>query len=401
MALETTGDDAGLTAATRIAGNTRANVKGLWFFAVLWNVVSAPVLVYIPPELARQPVAALGFLFPIAGVGLIAWALVTTARSRRFGATWLDTTRGPARPGDTWHAAVMARLPQPDGGDGYTVSMKLTCLQRTISRSSDDTSERERILWREEMDVDSSRIRFGGEQASIPVRFDIPADALITTAVGKGEGVLWVLTAEAALPGVNLKEDFDVPVRRTAGDVTPAPASAATPAAMVSVDDLARSGITVQPAPGGMAFRYAPMRNVPFAIGITAFTALWTGALWVQIYLGFPWFFPIVTGLFDLLLGFITLELWLGTTTVTAAAGELRVHHTLLGIGGTRVIAAADIASIGLHIGMQTQGRYGTPYYDIRARLKSGRKRTLGSGVRNKRHAEWLAAQMRASIGIK
>src|SRR6185503_9976932 len=115
MALETTGDAAVLNAATRIAGNTRANVKGVWFFALLWNVVSAPVLVYIPPELARQPAAALGFLFPIVGVGLMAWALVTTARARRFGATWLDTTPGPARPGATWRAAVMARLPQPDG----------------------------------------------------------------------------------------------------------------------------------------------------------------------------------------------------------------------------------------------------------------------------------------------
>jgi hypothetical protein len=375
----------------------------------LWNVVSAPVLVYIPPELARQPVAALGFVFPIAGAGLIAWALVATARSRRFGATWLDTTHGAARPGSPWQAAVMATLPRPEGGDGYTVSLKLTCLQRTISRSSDDSSERERILWREETEIDASRVAFDGEHASIPVRFDIPADALVTTAVGKGEGVLWVLTAEAALPGVNLKEDFDVPVRRStvddgaAGSRDPAlrTTAAHTPAAIVSVDDLARSGITVQPAPGGMAFRYARMRNVPFAIGITAFTALWTGALWVQIYLGFPWFFPIVTGLFDLLLGFITLELWLGTTTVTAAAGELRVHHTLLGIGGTRVIAAADVASIEPHIGMQTQGRYGTPYYDLRARLKSGRKQTLGSGVRNKRHAEWLAAQMRTLIGMK
>ena len=409
MALETTGDAAGLKAPARIAGNTRANVKGLWFFAVLWNVVSAPVLVYIPPEFARQPVAALGFVFPIAGAGLIAWALVATARSRRFGATWLDATHGPARPGHTWQAAVMARLPHADGGDGYAVSVKLTCLQRIISRSGDDRSERERILWREETEIDSSRIVFGAEQASIPVRFDIPADALVTTAVGKGEGVLWVLTAEAALPGVNFKEDFDVPVRRStvddsaAGSIAPARRTTAAhaPAAIVSVDDLARSGITVQPAPGGLAFQYARMRNAPFAVGITAFTALWTGALWVQIYLGFPWFFPIVTGLFDLLLGFITLELWLGTTTVTAAAGELRVHHTLLGIGGTRVIAAADVASIELHIGMQTQGRYGTPYYDLRARLKSGRKRTLGSGVRNKRHAEWLAAQTRAAVGIK
>ena len=48
-----------------------------------------------------------------------------------------------------------------------------------------------------------------------PCASHLPADALETTAVGKGAGVLWVLTAEAALPGVNLREDFDVPVRRT------------------------------------------------------------------------------------------------------------------------------------------------------------------------------------------
>ena len=52
---------------------------------------------------------------------------------------------------------------------------------------------------------------FGPQGASIPVGFDIPADARETTAVGRGEGIIWVLTAEAALPGVNLKEDFDVP----------------------------------------------------------------------------------------------------------------------------------------------------------------------------------------------
>ena len=50
---------------------------------------------------------------------------------------------------------------------------------------------------------------------------------------------------------------------------------------------------------------------------------------------------------------------------------------------------------------MQTQGRFGTPYYDIRATLKNGRKRTLGGGIRQKRHAEWLAAQVRGTIGIR
>ena len=74
---------------------------------------------------------------------------------------------------------------------------------------------------------------------------------------------------------------------------------------------------------------------------------------------------------------------------------------TLLGAGARRTLAAAEIASIDLHINMQTQGRFGTPYYEVRARLKNGRVASLGDGIRNKRHAEWLAAQMRASIGLK
>jgi len=396
MALETTGD--AWPSATRISGNTRTNVKSIWFFTVLWNAVSAPVLVYIPPELARQPLAALGFLFPVVGAGLLVWALVTPARARRFGETWLDTSAGAARPGGTWHATIQARLPQPEDGARYAVTVKLTCLQRTISRNSDGNEERENILWREETDVDSTRIGFGGEQAAIPVRFDIPSDALETTAVGKGAGVLWVLTAEAALPGVNLREDFDVPVHRIGpgGSEDPRPRTAA----VVSIDDLARTGITVEPSADGMRFAFAPARNVSFATGVMALTAVFVGALWIQWYLSFPWIFRILTGLVDLLLVYVVIDLWLGTTVVVAGNGTLRVRHTVLGAGSTRTLHAAEIASIDLHINMQTQGRYGTPYYEVRARLTNGRKVSLGDGIRNKRHAEWLAAQMRASIGV-
>ena len=86
MAIETPGDT--FAAPTRIVGNTRTNVKGLWFFAVLWNVVSAPMLVFVPPELERQPFAALGFLYPVVGAGLIVWAAVTTAPWRRCRRRW-------------------------------------------------------------------------------------------------------------------------------------------------------------------------------------------------------------------------------------------------------------------------------------------------------------------------
>jgi hypothetical protein len=388
---------AGWQPATRIGANSRSNLKGLWVFTVLWNTVSAPVLVFIPPELERNPVAAIGFVFPVVGAGLLVWAVIATLRWRRFGEAWLEgmSAAGAGRP---WTAVLRTRLPEPAGG-GYAVVLRLSCLRRTVSRSNDDSNVQERILWREEAEVASSRIAFDAGGASIPVRFEIPADALGTTAVGKGAGVLWVLTAEATLPGVNLKEDFDVPVRGATAETVAAPAKIV--GSVVAPDELARTGIRVEPSGEGLTFRFAPRRNVAFAVGVTAFALLWTGAVWLQWFLGFPWIFPILFGLFDLLFVYIVIDLWLGRTVVTAGSGTLRVRRTVFGVGSTRTVAAADIASIELHIGMQTQGRHGTPYYDVRARLKNGRKVTVGSGVRNKRHAEWLADQIGGATGVR
>ncbi len=392
---------------TRIPGHTRANLKAAWAFAVVWNLVSAPLLVYIPAELERNPLAGIGFLFPIAGVGLFTWALIATLRWRRFGEPWLEPTSGVARPGSRWTGIVHAGLPSPGGGVGPAVMLRLSCLQRTVSRTSDDSSVHERILWREEAAVPSDQITFSPETASIPVRFDIPDDARETTAVGKGEGVLWVLTAESELPGVNLKEDFELSVR-SAADATPTLVSPRRDArrsgpSPVTTEDLARAGIRVEPAQDGMAYTFGAMRNVSFAVGLTAFTAIWTGALWVQWKVGFPWILPIlaITGLVELLLVVVVIDLWLGSTTTTIGSGHVRRRHTVLGLGTTRTIAASDIATIDLHISMQTEGRYGTPYYDVRAVLGNGRKVSLGSGVRSKQQAEWIAAQMRSAIGLR
>src|SRR5262249_1953872 len=116
---------------------------------------------------------------------------------------------------------------------------------------------------------------------------------------------------------------------------------------------------------------------------------------------GFPWIFPILTGLIDLLLVYIVLDLWLGGTVVVAGNGAIRARHSLLGVSRSRTLYAGEIAAIDLPINMQTQGRYGRPYYQVRARRTNGRKVSLGDGIRNKRHAEWLADQMRTAVGVR
>jgi len=283
------------------------------------------------------------------------------------------------------------------------VSIRLTCVQRTISRSH-DREIRETIVWRDEQEVPADRIAFTATGASIPVQFSLPPDALETTTTDKSAGILWSLAADAELPGVNLSEEFEVPVYRT-GDANAIEAVAVMPAMPlpsepVTTERLMRAGIDVTPTSEGTEYRFGAARNPSFALGTTAFTLLWTGALWLQWYLEVPRFFIVVTGLFELLLLFIVCDLWCGSTTVIVRPGAVRRRHSLLGLGAWRTIPVSEIASIALAISMQTSGRSGTPYYEIRVVLKNRRRYGLGDGIRSKRHAEWLLEHMKNEAGI-
>jgi len=392
-------------AAGRVASNTRASMRFAWTFAILWNAVSAPLIVIVPRELARKPIAAIGFLFPIVGIGLLVWAMRLTMRWRRFGSAIFEMTPVPAIPGGTLRGTVHTRLDPPSGTNALVVSVTLTCVHRTVSHGAENHEVRETILWREEQDVSGDRMAFTPMGTAIPVQFSLPSDALETTTIDKSAGVLWSLGAEAELPGVDLSEEFDVPVYRT-GDAQAVEGSTVVPntpipSEPVTTDRLARAGIDVDMTPRGTQYHFAAARNPSFAAGVSVFTLLWTGALWLQWYLEFPWIFIVVTALVEMLMLFIIADLWCGSTTVIIGSGAVQRRRSLLGIGAWRTIPFADISSVILNISMQTTGRAGTPYYEIRAMLKNGRRCALGDGIRKKRHAEWLASQMRTAIGLK
>jgi hypothetical protein len=383
-----------ITAA--IPGNTQSNVRTAWLFGVLWNLISTPLLFIVPGELERNHLAAIGLLFPVVGVGLLTWAVITTMRWRRFGASRFEM--GPATLGGQLAGTIHTRF---DDVHSLRVTLKLTCLDRITRGSGENRDTRENILWREEYVVPEGQIGRSAIGASIPVRFAIPADARATTAVGRSDGIVWVLGAEANLPGVDFKEDFDVPVRRgEAGTVEPDRSDAFAPTREpISPTDLAASGIHMTATPEGMQYYFAAARNASFGGGLTMFTLLWTGALWLQYTLDFPRIFIVITAGFELLLVLVVLDSWCGTTTVTIGSEAVRRRHAILGIGSTRVIAKPRIKSLDLHISMQTSGRTGTPYYALRATLDTGRRTHFAHGIRNKRHAEWLAERMRSEIG--
>lgn len=50
----------------------------------------------------------------------------------------------------------------------------------------------------------------------------------------------------------------------------------------------------------GGEYHFGAARHPSFAIGLTAFLLIWTAAIWLQLALDAPWFFPLLTGLFEL-----------------------------------------------------------------------------------------------------
>jgi len=393
------------SASTRVRSHTRSNLIGAWVFAVLWTLISAPILFFIPRELERKPIAVIGFIFPIIGIGLLSWALMLTLRWRRFGPAWFEMA-APASPGGMCAGSIRTRLDRPSPSEGLVVTVKLTCLQRIVRGSGKHRSVRENILWQEEQGVPAERILFTPTGAAIPVHFALPADARETTASSRSGGVFWALLVDASLPGLDLHEDFDVAVQGGAMAERPVQKDrpyevSVTPRPIVTREDLAAAGIHVRQTETGVEYHFGAARNPSFAIGLTAFVLIWTGALWLQIAIDAPVLFPLLTGLFELLLLVIAADLWLGTTTVTVGPHTVKCRQAIAGVGTTRAIPSTDIVKIDLHISMQTTGRSGTPYYEIRATTGAGRHRSLGSGIRNKAHAEWLAQEMRSAIGLR
>jgi hypothetical protein len=169
-------------------------------FRVLWNLISAPLLFVIPRELERNHLAAIGFLFPVIGIGLLAWAVITTLRWRRFGPSRFEMS--PATRGGQLSGTIHTRFKDVPS---LRVTLKLTCLDRITRGSGKNRNTREHILWREEYVVPEGQVGLGGMGASIPVRFAIPADARETTAVGQSDGIVWVLSAKGHVTGRGLQ----------------------------------------------------------------------------------------------------------------------------------------------------------------------------------------------------
>ena len=383
------------------ASQTKSSLITAWIFAILWNLVSAgPFLALKPQDITRQPKVLLVLIFPAMGIALLIWAVRETLRWLEFGKTYFVMASVPCVVGREFRGTIQARFPHaPDHG----VRLKLTCVNHIVTGSGNTRSTEDKILWREEKSVSSGELYSGPMGTTIPVSFHVPVDARQTDTRNPRYAINWLLEADADVPGVDYKDVFEIPVFRTKDTPSAEPPERFANTEATTTNVPPHPTIIVRPAfDGGTEFYFPAARNKGFAAGLSLFSLLWGGFIWLMLTHHVPILFPVVFGLFESLIVFFVTQMWFGVSSVVVGSGSVRVRSGVFGLGKPREIPTAQIAAVQAAIGAQQGGgSSGTPYYDIQLVQPDGKKITLGRTVRDKQEGEWIAAEMERLIGLK
>ena len=383
-----------------IASKTRTGVIYYWVIALFWNGVSFPILYFMRDALEKKgPIVYVSLLFPLVGIFLFIHAIRQTIALFEFGKTFFDISSLPGVVGRDLKGTIQARLPHPcDHG----VQLRLSCVNRIVTGSGNTQSTSEKILWRDEQGLSSGQLYPGPAGTSIPVDFRIPWDAQPTEKRNARDEVLWLLEATADVPGVDYHDTFEVPVFRTRETPSqPGPAEPHFSASAHRIERPAQLTVQVQETGSGTEFYFPAARNLGFAMSTTAFLLVFGTVTYFLARSKAPFIFALAFGFFSLLLLYITVQMWLGTSRVVAGNGLLRVQSGLAGGGKIQQIPFSEISSISDRITAQQGGGTGTPYYDIELTLRSGKRVTLGRTLRSKQETEFLVSELQRLTGLQ
>ena len=386
-------------ASGHITESSRAGMIGAWLFAILWNLIGFPTGFLAARAALNEgkPAALLGLMFPLIGIGLVVWAIRTTLRYRKYGVSRLELATVPGVIGRSLIGMVRAPF-RIQAAQGFDVS--LTCVRRVTQGGGKQRSTSESIMWQDVQRVQGQPFPAPDRmETHIPVAFRISADATSSDDRDSGNRVVWRLQVSADVPGVNYEAGFDVPVFRTPASEEPLSAeeSRLLPASdLAAYQQPANSRILVTATRRGTEILFPAARNLGAATSLTLFLVLWVACIGLQVYFGAPIVFPIVTGLFGVLILLGVLDLWLEVSRVSVDPGSISWAKGYIVPGRQNTVPASEIADVTTAVGMQAGN---TVYYDIVLTRKVGKKAKLGRSIRDKREAEWLAGTIKKKLG--
>jgi hypothetical protein len=402
--------------ANRRAESSNKNSEILyWILCIFCNGITIPVMISFFPALARawQPQALVALAFGLGGAGLLTQAVRVSIRQRRFGKTYFEFNSLPFMPGDRVSGRIQLKM---DVTAERGIDLRLVCLRRTVTRSGEDSTTSETILWEGDQNVPGGALAPGPLGRAIPVDFAIPSDAYVTDQEDTRDQVIWRLFAQAEVPGVDYKDSFEIPVFKSSsaarvddGFDAPKFSSSANDGYSSGESSQADSGAVLKPArvkvqifagPGGTEFYFRAFRNPVAALFLVGFTVAWSAIIYFLFHAKAPMLFPLVFSFFDVFLVLAASHAVFGSARIVVGNGEIVFRRGILGIGRTRGVRASDVTALVPVASMQQGNTLGNTMYVLLLKTKDGRRIRLVDGIDSRQEARWIVSQIETLAGL-
>ena len=406
-------------ATGRAEGANKKGYIGAWIAAAFCTLITAPFMLGLIPDLLRKgdPRVFLLLGFNLFSAILIINAIRATIRHERFGNSYFEFDPLPIVPGRRMTGRIQLRF---ETQATHGIDLRISCIRRIVTGSGKNQTTSKVTLWQADKNVPFNALETGPLGRAIPVEFDLPADGLITDHSNYDDQILWLLHAQADVPGVDYSDDFELPVFRTVDSAqltsdSPEETSFGSStgnfgfATAKSVD--ADSGAVAQPArtkvivsmhDGGTEFYFPPLRTPARALMLLIVSLVFSGAVYALVHNNVPVLFTALFALGDLLVIFGFFHVAFGSARIGIGNGEILSRRGMLGMGAMRRFAFSEVASI-VPVGSVQQGGNtdDNSIYSIQLHTKSGQKITLADEISSRQEARWIVSQLETLAGLK
>lgn len=377
-----------------IPDRSRSAATGLWVFAIFWNLIALPAayLALRNNIWEENKAALLILLFPLIGLGLLIAATYAMLRARRYGVSVLELVAVPVPIGR--EIAGRIHVPgafEPEQG----VKVTLTCAREITTGSGKNRSTTTTILWQDDQTIPGVTRDASG--VAIPFVMSVPADCPSSDDRDPSNKVIWKLSAEAAVAGIDYSAGFEVPVFYTKESDSPPPPElvAREEARMAEYTLPTEAPVTLSETGRGVDVGFPMGRNPGVAFGVTLFATLWSVVVFIMFRTDAPWLFRIIFSLADVLIVGIALWLWFGHSELHADSTGLILHSGFGPFQRTRRFTPDEVVAVRPKVGMTAGSR---AYFDLHLLFKDGSELTAGSGLSDPRQVEWVGSKLLAAL---
>ena len=392
-------NDAWQTATVR--SGSRASMYGVWAFAALWNLISAPLPFVMVDEVVNKKnyIALVALLFTAVGIWLVVWAIRRTLEWKRFGATPVTLDPFPGSIGGHVGGTIELGLPF-DSANEFQIT--LTNIHSYISGSGKNRSRKETAKWQ---DTFFAHAEPGGKGTRLAFRFDVPEGLDESDTDNDDSYYLWRLNLSAELDGTDIDRSYEIPVyatatqsRRLAGLAGERSREKQNAVANKSVLKVVR----LQHDASGRRMVYPIGRHVGSSLGGFIVGAVFSAVGWYLISNEGHTVFGGIFGGIGGIVGAFALYMMINSLEVSRDGNGVKTVRRILGIPVKRRYMRSDaIAKItkGSSTRSQSGGKH-IIHYSIYAVDSAGNKIVVGEGFKGTSEAEAAMRLIRKEFGL-